>query len=72
MSYFKVLNNRLNTYFFVPKGLNINNPVRSAGEKTDHNSSPEGVECDQIEIQPLRGYDRAYHLPCVSHTVIQI
>jgi len=66
------LNNRLNTYFFVPKGLNMNNPVRSAGEKTDHNSSPEGVEHDQIEIQPLWGCDRTYYLACVSHTVIQI
>ena len=26
------MTNRLNTYFFVPKGLKMNNPVRSAGE----------------------------------------
>jgi hypothetical protein len=45
--------NRLNTYLFVLKGLNMNNPAECGGKHTKPNSSPEGVEYDQIEIQPL-------------------
>lgn len=38
------MNNRLPSYFFVLKGLNVNNPVRSAGKMTDQDNNPEGVE----------------------------
>lgn len=39
----------LNTYFFVPKGLNMNNPVRSAGKNIPiPTAAPKGLNFNLI------------------------
>lgn len=44
----------LNNFSFVLKGLNMNNPVRSAGKNTISSGSPEGAEYDRIDIYELK------------------
>ena len=61
------MNNRLNTYFSVPKGLNMNNPVRSAGEDIlPPRTAPKGLNRDIIIFSSFRAAielvnNRAFH-----------
>ena len=50
------MNVHLNIRFAVLKGLNLNNPVRSAGGKNARsNRSPEGAEYTSVNIHPFQG-----------------
>jgi hypothetical protein len=49
------MTNRLNTYCFVPKGLNVNNPVRSAGKNIlPPTAAPEGLNHNMIIFNSFR------------------
>jgi hypothetical protein len=46
--------NLLNAYFFVLEGLNINNPVRSAGEIIPHQIvAPKGLNMIRLKFNPF-------------------
>lgn len=48
------MSNRFNTYFFVPKGLNMNNPVRSAGKNIPvPTATPKGLNFNLIIFNPF-------------------
>lgn len=48
------MSNRLNTYCSVPKGLNMNNPVRSAGENIPAPTvAPKGLNSFSLKFNPF-------------------
>jgi hypothetical protein len=67
------MNVYLNSCNIVPKGQNMNNPVRSAGESVlSQTAALKGLNVIILVFSPFRAAIVVRYLPCVSHTVIQI
>ena len=67
------MNVHLNIRFAVLKGLNLNNLVRSAGERMPRQTGAlKGPNIPVLIFIPFRAAAIAHFFPCVSRTVIQI
>jgi hypothetical protein len=67
------MNYHLSSQFLVLKGLNMNNPVRSAGESTHQSTTAlKGLNGFKLIFNPFRVEIVVLFFPCVLRTAIQI